>query len=76
MPEYLDPIRKALTSDDPEAELLRLAQGCTEFTCLYHGQVNVTLRKWRQKDLTDSLGQVTCEGDHDSPSCHSCGAAV
>lgn len=34
----------------PDAELVTMAQGCTELTCLYHGHVNAELR--RRKHLT------------------------
>jgi hypothetical protein len=40
-------IAEALASRDPERELLKLAQGCTEWTCLYHGAVNRALHKYR-----------------------------
>lgn len=39
---------EAFASADPEAELKRLRQGCTEWSCMYHGAFSRALHDLRR----------------------------
>lgn len=52
----------------PDSDLREMAQGCTELTCLYHGQINAELR--RRSRLNRPAEPGTCRyGTHAPRDC-------